>query len=668
MAGCAEHNEQLELGMKRILIGLIAVAALAVGGWLGFSLYAKHRVTAEIETAFEQIRKQGGKASHGKIGFDLPSRTLTIEEVDVEPGRPPLAGIKAASFKAVGIRQIDEAHIAADNVEIDGVELAIDGAAGAANMRVTYRIPQLTLTNYSGPARVQGAPASDSIIDAYRFGLEQFAGITAGSLNVPTITAAMTGITGGGTGEITYSGLTFRNINRGKIDATKMDRAVVAINVQQPRPDKVTSGFSDLTIEDFDANVVIAALDPEKANDDSYRRVYRQISTAYTMNSTSGIGAKIGRILVEDIEYQPSKFRPGELLAVLPKDPPASQNPAQIRELMEKVANLYEGARVGKVTITDLSMDTPQGAAKLNVIRYSQGELALEGLDAPTPQGQFKMERFALKSFSVPNLMRWAAGLITPGRAPSPDQMLGLFGVLAGAEIKGVVAPFKTTKKLVTIDTLSLDWGQLVGSIPSKAHVVAKLVTPTDPSDPKQLPLVLSGIDKLAIDLDLGAAWTESSNSFALTPATLDIGGIAKAQLHLALGNVRREVFSADPARFMGQAAQVEAVALEFSVRDNGFVDTAVTQNARGRNVSRDAARQTLVDSVRAYRADIAAGNPEAGTAVDAVASFIETPGQTLVIKVTPRAKVPLMQLMQLLQTDPQSALAQFRIEASTGL
>lgn len=654
--------------MKRILIGLIAVAVLAAGGWFGFSFYAQHRVTAEIETAFERIRSRGGKASHGKIGFDLPSRTLTIEEVNVEPGRAPLAGIRAASFKAVGVRQVDEAHVAADNVEIDGVELAIDGAAGAANMKVTYKIPQLTLTNYSGPARVQGAPASDSIIDAYRFGLEQFTGITAGSLNVPTITAAMTGITGGGTGDITYSGLTFRNINRGKIDAAKVDRAVVAINVLQPRPDKITSGFSDLTIEDFDANVVIAALNPEKANDDSYRRVYRQISTAYTMTSTSGIGAKIGRILVEDIDYQPSKFRPGELLAVVPKDPPASQNPAQIRELMEKVANLYEGARVGKVTIADLSMDTPQGAAKLNAIRYSQGELALEGLDAPTPQGQFKMERFALKSFSVPNLMRWAADLTTPGRAPSPDQMLGLFGVLAGAEIKGVVAPFKTTKKLVTIDTLSLDWGQLVGSIPSKAHVVAKLVTPTDPSDPKQLPLILGGIDKLAIDLDLGAAWTESSNSFALAPATLDIGGIAKAQLRLALGNVPREVFSVDPAQLMGQAARIEAGALEFSLRDNGGVDLVVAQFARMQNVSRDAARQALVESIKAKREQVASANPEAGTAVDAVASFIETPGQTLSIKLSPRAKAPLMQLMQLLQTDPQSALAQFRIEASTGL
>ncbi|MGY3081632.1 hypothetical protein ACVWZZ_008040 [Bradyrhizobium sp. LM6.10] len=207
----------------------------------------------------------------------------------------------------------------------------------------------------------------------------------------------------------------------------------------------------------------------------------------------------------------------------------------------------------------------------------------------------------------------------------------------------------------------------MIGSIPSKVHAVAKMVIPTDPSDPKQITLMLSGIDKLAIDLDLGAAWTEQSNSFVLTAATLDIR-IAKVQLRIALSNVPREVFSTDPAQLMGQAARIEAVALEFSVRDNGFVDSAVTQNARGRNVSRDAARQTLVDSVKAYRADIAAANPEAGTAVDAVASFIETPGQTLVVKVTPRAKVPLMQLMQLFNADPEGTLAQFNIEASTGL
>ena len=106
--------------MKRILIGLIAVAVLAAGGWFGFNLYAKHRVTAEIETAFEQIRKQGGKASHGKVAFDLASRTLTIEDIAVDPSQQALAHIGIARVTAVGVRQVDDAHASADSIEVTG--------------------------------------------------------------------------------------------------------------------------------------------------------------------------------------------------------------------------------------------------------------------------------------------------------------------------------------------------------------------------------------------------------------------------------------------------------------------------------------------------------------------------------------------------------------------
>ena len=62
------------------------------------------------------------------------------------------------------------------------------------------------------------------------------------------------------------------------------------------------------------------------------------------------------------------------------------------------------------------------------------------------------------------------------------------------------------------------------------------------------------------------------------------------------------------------------------------------------------------------------AANPEAAAAVEAVVRFIETPGQTLIIKLTPLGKVPGLQLIQLFKTDPLVALAQFRVEASTGL
>ena len=656
--------------MKRILIGLIAVAVLAVGGWFGFNLYVQHRATAEVEAAFDRLRAGGGKASHGKVAFDLTSRTLTIEDIAVEPAEQPQAHIKIAVIKGTGVRQADEARFSADSIDISGFEVALD-EVGPGKLKVSYKVPQLTVRDYAGPIRAQNAPTSGSLIDMYRFVLDQYANVTASSVTAPTLAVVFdAGKSAGGSGEVAYSGLAIQKLGQGKIDAMKVDRATFTINVPQPgKADKLTGEISDIIINDFDSTAMAATLDPQKANDDSYHRVYGQISSgSYVVTSTLGMRMQVDGIAVTDLAVQPSKFRPAEMLALLPADRSVLPTPAQSREMMEKVAGFYEGLRVGKIEIGTMSMTTPQGTPRLRAIRYQAGELALEGLDAPTPQGQVKMERFALKSFNIANLMRWAASLTNPGQPPSPDQMLGLFRVLEGAEIKGVVSPFKNTRQLVTIDTISLNWGQLVGSIPSKANVVVKMVAPTDPTNPTQRPLTMAGIDKLAIDLDLGAAWTESSGAFALAPATIDLGNLAKAQARLALANVPRGVFSLDPVQAMGQAGQIETGAIELSLRDSGVVDLVVAQFARMQNVSRDAARSAIVEMIRAQGERIAASNLDARVAVDALAGFVATSGQTLTIKLTPLGKVPVVQLMGALNSEPIVALAQFRIEASTGL
>jgi hypothetical protein len=57
--------------MVKILMGLAAVVVIAVGGFFGFEFYTQHRITSEVEAAFAQIRAGGGKASHGKVSFDL---------------------------------------------------------------------------------------------------------------------------------------------------------------------------------------------------------------------------------------------------------------------------------------------------------------------------------------------------------------------------------------------------------------------------------------------------------------------------------------------------------------------------------------------------------------------------------------------------------------------
>lgn len=656
--------------MKRILIGLIVAAVLAAGGWFGFNLYVQHRATAEVEAAFEQMRQQGGKASHGKITFELATRTLTIEDIAVTPGTLPQAQIKIAGIKGTGVRLVDDIRFSADSIDITGVEVALDQAP-PAKLKVSYKIPQLTMRDYAGPVHAAAAPADNSLIEMYRYALSLYTGVTASSLTAPTLTMSFdSGNAAAGSGEFTYTGLAIQNLKHGKIDAMKADRAVISVEVKQPgKPDKLTGELSNIIVNDFDATAILAALDPQTSGDDNYRRVYRQVSAGpYTLKSAQAMRVDIDGFAIEDIAVQPSKFRLADVLAALPQDQSAPQTPAQARDLLEKLAGVYEGVRIGKAEMGKISIGTPQGTAKINAVRYREGEFAVEGVDTPSPQGQFKMERFALNSFSITNLMRWAAGLSNPGQAPSPDQMLGLFRVLEGAEIKGVVSPYKNTRQLVTIDTISLNWGQLVGSIPSKANLVVKMVTPTDPSNPAQRPLIMAGVDKLAIDLDLGAAWTESSGAFALAPATIDLGNLAKAQARFALTNVPRGLFTTDPAQAMGQAAQVETGTIELSLRDSGVVDLVVAQFSRMQNVSRDAARSTIAEMIRAQGEKVTAANLDAKAAVDALAGFVETSGQTLTIKLTPLGKVPVLQLVDALNSEPIVALAQFRIEASTGL
>ncbi|HXO69198.1 MAG TPA: hypothetical protein VN838_09575, partial [Bradyrhizobium sp.] len=85
----------------------------------------------------------------------------------------------------------------------------------------------------------------------------------------------------------------------------------------------------------------------------------------------------------------------------------------------------------------------------------------------------------------------------------------------------------------------------------------------------------------------------------------------------------------------------------------------------RIQKVRPDEARRAIVDNIRATGATVT--SLDAGPIADALARFIENPKGTLTLKLTPRAKAPAMQLIQALKIDPSIALAQFRVEASTG-
>jgi hypothetical protein len=662
--------------MFKILGGLLAAILIAAGGYFGFEFYVHQRVAADIDAAFATVAASGGKASHGKISFDLWSRTVEVADISVESPVPTPVSVKIGQFTAIGTKtdpgRFSADRIAATNVEVTGTLPA------QARPQLNYKAPRIDIANYAGPAafprpRDQSAPG-----DIFRLALEQFATVSAASIAVPSLSGHMTAGSGATLGDYTYTNLAFRDIHGGKIASMTVDRVSFTAPVQSAagKADKMSGEVADLAASDFDSASTLAIFDPARASDDKYYPAYGQMRFgAYTVSTDSGLKMRIDGMTVNDTGINPARLQYAKLIAVLDSMPPpgTTATPQQARELMDKAAALYQGFSIGNAELRGFTMDLPQGPFRLGAIKLGKlengklQEFALEGLEARSPQGPVTLGRFALRTLDIAGLLRTAAQLgATP--KPSPEQLAGLLLLLEGTEIRNLTAPYKNTGKPVNIDTLTLGWGQFVGPIPTKANAALRMSGPVALTDPDPFnALAAAGMQSAAINLDLGAAWNEGTRSFALEPVTVELGGLMTAAARLSFANVPREVFSVNPLQVTIMAAQINVGALEIALRDNGGVDLAVQQYARKQNVSVDEARRTIIEDVRNKGTELAANNPDAQAIAGAVIYFIENPRGTLTVKLTPRDRVALVEVIQQLKDTPLDALAHFRVDVSNG-
>jgi hypothetical protein len=109
----------------------------------------------------------------------------------------------------------------------------------------------------------------------------------------------------------------------------------------------------------------------------------------------------------------------------------------------------------------------------------------------------------------------------------------------------------------------------------------------------------------------------------------------------------------------------VEAGPVELVVRDLGAIELALTQFAREQGIPPAAARRAILEQIEAGVASLRQTNPDLVPVLKALASFVEQSRGTLTIRITPKAPVLLMPLIDAVREDPVAALAQFKIEAA---
>ena len=134
----------------------------------------------------------------------------------------------------------------------------------------------------------------------------------------------------------------------------------------------------EIAVADFDSSAILAILDPARAKEDRYLPVEGRVTMgAYSISLPNGGSMRIDGATVEDVAVRPSKFALADLMKAIenapkPGEPPS---PAQARDMLELVASMYEGIRLGRFEMRGMSMNVPpDGAVRVGAFRLSNLE------------------------------------------------------------------------------------------------------------------------------------------------------------------------------------------------------------------------------------------------------------------------------------------------------
>jgi len=665
--------------MRKVVTGVLAILIVGTGGYFGARGWAQQRVEREVETSLAAMRAAGGNVTHGPVEIELLRRQVSLSNVVAEMASEPKVSLRIGRVVATGIGPPHAGRISAAQLEFDDLEIDATIAVGAG-LHVTYKIPRLEFADYSGPM-VQLYPIdAASPIETIRTALQQFIAVTASSLTIPTVTVsfAVKDSTLFAV-EYGYSGIVLHNIGEGHIGSMTVDRVVAAVTAAGPNgPSGFTAELAGMETLDFDTGPILAVL--SGSADDQYRRVYRKATAgSYTVtlgDSRTPVRVVVDGVAAEDVALKPSKFPLAEMIPLFTSLPRAGEalDPQRALALIEVVAGIYDGIRIGSVELRGMKVvpPAPQEQLSIGAVRmagFENGrlaELSLEGLDAQTPLHEpVKIGRFALRGLGFSELMRSVARFAPPAQ-PNPDQVMSLLRALEGIEIEGLIVPYQNSGRPVEIETAKISWGEFVGAFPTQVHATLHISGPITSREGEPFnQLSAAGLTTATADFDAGARWSEASRLAVLSPLSAKLANVGSIEVKATLGNVPASAFTLDTATFMAAAAAVEAGPIEIVVRDLGGLDLRVAEVARKQNLSRDAARRMVVETATQSLAALVPSSPDLSGLADAVTHFIEAPGGKLSISITPKGRVPLLPLLATAQGDPATILALFRIQPS---
>ncbi len=655
--------------MKKLVIGLVALLIIVGGGFFGVIQYGRYRAHSEVEAAFSALRVSGRQATHGPVGYELWSRTLTVPDIAIR--EKDGASLTIASLIAAGIGQPKDGRIAARSITANAV--AIEVPDSVSSTKAAYALPSVKIEDYEGPATLLPQDGTGSTA-AFALALRQLAALSAASITAPEATASITPTGAGATipaTSVTYTNLKAEGLAKGRVKAIGFDRMSLETTAPAAAPDQGLKGRLDGFLASDIDTAPLLALTEKKPPPAGVATIYgRVIAKGYALAHGDGSTLAVGEMLAENLGFDPSMLSLEQIdqLRTLSQRGDALK-PEEAARLYRATADLAKAGAFTTFAMKDIVVTDPLGKAKVGAITLSDfkgGRIASFTIDKlsgeSTGQKPVSLDQILLRGLALPPMLEMSAKSASDGAVSTLDAALGLFRALDGIELSGLTAGREDSDVPVTIQSFKLNWSQLIGMVPTRIALKGTGISgPVSEADLLPLGYLGSaGVTQATADIEYVLAYDPAARTVSLSPATVRVEKAFAVGLEMQVTQVQSRAFE-DPIAALDAAQQIGVGPMKLVVTNLGIADLILKQNAAAAGVEPEDLRTEVISAIQKTARELAPLYPDAGTVGDALAAFVKAPG-TLTITATPKGD---LKVMDLIAADPLGSAANFKITAT---
>ncbi len=666
--------------MRKIAIVGAAIGAIAVAGVFGASMLVQHRAVSEVDAVFESLRASGVTASHGPVTFDYWTKSLSIADIALQAPGENGARTTIAKVHATGLMPMSN-EMSAQSIEVSDFEIK-SGIAKDLPGAYAHKAPKFIVSQFSAPAAFPATSSTSEI-------LHYLARVKATSIVAPQGEVvlelpqpfAVKGVKQSAF-TYTYTNLELKNLHEGRIGQLLIGKLAMT-GGQAAVP--VTNEMNKYASSDIDVMAMMSLYGlpaPVRPLENGYVRVQGKTTMGtYTANVGSAMTMTVDAMSSGEVGIDLKKVNASTIaeLAKLIPQPGPPPNSAKAAEIAEKIASIYEGLKFADLEMrgTRVSMANSKDAAvSFGLIRlagFEKGrlaEFALNDTSMNVPgRSPIKIGYAAVSGLDFAKMMRVTAEI--GGGATSPEKSMQLLSALEGFEIRDCDVPDMATGKLKgRIEAMKATWGRFANGLPQVTRLTMKVQGAADGSEPALAFLQPMGLPKVWITYDIGTTWSEDAKAIVAEPMGIDVENVgafsAKATLKSSSGQPLQLTQAGLAAAF--QNLEVGPVTMKF--RDAGLVRVYQAKMS-GMAVAGGLKPDPIVE-LRQRLASEPVPNVAMITVIDAVSRFVDKPGQSLSLMVTPRSRVLVNQLTAPeASTTPEGKAALldlFTLEAAVGL